>query len=164
MIERRTVLKAGIGAGIGLSLTPELVMGQDGPKPGDLLVRVGDAMKQPLSPGEIKRGAKPVIAWAMDPMNETLRDGSKLNQVLLVRFDSSNLAQDTRSRAADGVVAYSAICTHADCVVDDFLADEQVLDASYFHLSDEPGGGEQVENYRRARKVLRSVRRPIRGH
>jgi len=127
MIERRTVLKAGIGAGIGLSLTPQLALGQDGPKPGDLLVRVGDAMKQPLSPGEIKRGAKPVIAWAMDPMNETLRDGSKLNQILLVRFDSSNLAQDTRSRAADGVVAYSAICTHADCVVDDFLADEQVL-------------------------------------
>jgi rieske iron-sulfur protein len=127
MIERRTLLKAGSGAGIGLSLTSELALGQDGPKPGDLLVRVGDAMKQPLSPGEIKRGAKPVIAWAMDPMSEALRDGSKLNQVLLVRFDSSNLAQDTRSRAADGVVAYTAICTHADCLVDDWLADEQVL-------------------------------------
>lgn len=38
-----------------------------------------------------------------------------------------------------------------------FLADEQVLDTSYFHLSDEPGGGEQVENYRRARKVLRDL-------
>ena len=90
-------------------------------------MRVGDANKYPLSPGEIKRGAKPVIAWAMDPMNETLRDGSKLHQVLLVRFDSANLAADTRSRAADGVVAYSATCTHMDCVVDDFLADEQVL-------------------------------------
>ena len=76
MIERRTLLKAGIGAGLALGLTPELAIGQDGPKPGDLLVKVGDAMKQPLSPGEIKRGAKPIIAWAMDPMSEALRDGS----------------------------------------------------------------------------------------
>ena len=94
---------------------------------GDLFVRIGDANLYPLSPGEIKRGAKPVIAWAMHPTNETLRNGSKLHQVLLVRFDSANLAADTRSRAADGVVAYSAICTHADCVVDDWVADEQVL-------------------------------------
>jgi len=127
MIERRTLLKAGISAGIGLSLTPELALGQDGPKPGDLLVRVGDPMKYPLSPGEIKRGAKPVIAWAMDPQDETLRNGSPLNRVLLVRLDPNNLAADTRSRAADGVVAYTAICTHADCLVDDWLADEQVL-------------------------------------
>jgi rieske iron-sulfur protein len=127
MIERRTLLKAGIGAGLALGLTPELAIGQDGPRPGDLLVKVDDAMKQPLSPGEIKRGAKPIIAWAMDPMSETLRNGSKLNQVLLVRFDPNTLAQDTRSRAADGVVAYTAICTHADCLVDDWLADEQML-------------------------------------
>src|SRR6266853_2150284 len=132
MIERRALLKAGIGAGLGLSLSPELAIGQDNPaaarpKVGDLLVKVGDAMKQPLSPGEIKRGAKPIIAWAMDPMSEALRDGSKLNKVLLVRFDPNNLAQDTRSRAADGVVAYTAICTHADCLVDDWLADEQML-------------------------------------
>jgi Rieske Fe-S protein len=127
MIERRTLLKAGIGAGLALGLTPELAIGQDGPKPGDLLVKVGDTMKQPLSPGEIKRGAKPIIAWAMDPMDETLRNGSPLNQVLLVRLDVNTLASDTRSRAADGVVAYTAICTHADCKVDDWLADEQVL-------------------------------------
>jgi rieske iron-sulfur protein len=131
VIERRTVLKAGIGAGIGLTLTPEFAFCQNasaaGPKIGDLLVRVGDAMKQPLSPGEIKRGAKPIIAWAMDPMDETLRDGSRLNEVLLVRLDASTLDSETRSRAADGVVAYTAICTHMGCEVDDWLADEQVL-------------------------------------
>ena len=127
MIERRTLLKAGIGAGLGLSLAPELAIAQDGPKLGDLLVRVGDGMKQPLSPGEIKRGAKPVIAWAMDPMDETLRNGSPINQVLLVRLDPQTLESDTRSRAADGVLAYSATCTHEDCKVDDWLADGQLL-------------------------------------
>ena len=127
MIERRTLLKAGIGAGLGLSLTPHLAMAQAGIKTGDLLVRIDDPMKQPLSPAEIKRGGKPVMAWAMDPNDETLRNGSPLNQILLVRLDANTLASDTRSRAADGVVAYTAICTHADCKVDDWLADEQVL-------------------------------------
>jgi len=128
VIERRTVLKAGISAGIGLSLTPKLAMCQGaGPKPGDFLVRIDDAMKQPLSPGEIKRGAKPIMAWAMDPMDETLRNGSPLNQILLVRLDPNTLTSDTRSRATDGVLAYTAICTHADCKVDDWLADEQLL-------------------------------------
>jgi rieske iron-sulfur protein len=144
MIERRTLLKAGISAGIGLSLTPELALGQDGPKPGDLLVRVGDAMKYPLSPGEIKRGAKPVIAWAMDPQDETLRNGSPLNRVLLVRLDSNNLAADTRSRAADGVVAYTAICTHADCLVDDWLADEQVLHCACHNSKFDPKDSAKV--------------------
>jgi len=132
MIERRTLLKAGLTAGLGLRLNPHLAAGQDAaasmpPRPGDLLVRVDDAMKQPLSPGEIKRGAPPIMAWAMDPMNETVRSGSPLNQVLLVRLDPAAITSETRSRAADGVLAYSAICTHMDCKVDDWVAAEQVL-------------------------------------
>jgi hypothetical protein len=39
----------------------------------------------------------------------------------------------------------------------DFLAQENILDDSYFHLSDEPGAGEHVENYKRARKLLRDL-------
>src|SRR5712671_377676 len=144
MIERRTLLKAGIGAGLALGLTPELAIGQDGPRPGDLLVKVDDAMKQPLSPGEIKRGAKPVIAWAMDPMDETLRDGSRLNKVLLVRLDGSTLESETRSRAADGVVAYTAICTHMECEVDDWLADEQVLHCACHGSKFDPKDGAKV--------------------
>jgi rieske iron-sulfur protein len=149
MIERRALLKAGIGAGLGLSLTPELAICQDNPaaarpKVGDLLVRVGDAAKQPLSPGEIKRGAKPVIAWAMDPMDETLRDGSRLNKVLLVRLDAGTLESETRSRAADGVVAYTAICTHMECEVDDWLADEQVLHCACHGSKFDPKDGAKV--------------------
>jgi rieske iron-sulfur protein len=143
MIERRTLLK-GIGAGLGLSLAPELAMAQGGIKVGDLLVRIDDPMKQPLSPAEIKRGAKPVIAWAIDPNDDTLRNGSPLNQVLLVRLDASTLTSDTRSRAADGVVAYTAICTHADCKVDDWLADEQVLHCACHGSKFDPKDGAKV--------------------
>jgi Rieske Fe-S protein len=148
MIERRTLLKAGIGAGLGWSLTPERAIGQTDPasvppQPGDLLVKIDDPMKQPLSPGEIKRGAKPTMAWAMDPMTETLRSGARM-KVLLVRLDSNTLASDTRSRSADGVVAYTAICTHMDCDVNDWLADEQVLHCGCHGAKFDPKDGAKV--------------------
>jgi hypothetical protein len=38
-----------------------------------------------------------------------------------------------------------------------FLEQEDLLTHSYFHLSDEPGAGQQVENYKRARQVLRDL-------
>lgn len=37
----------------------------------------------------------------------------------------------------------------------DVLVEENILDNSYFHLSDEPGSDKHVENYKRARNVLR---------
>lgn len=38
-----------------------------------------------------------------------------------------------------------------------FLKEEQILDRSYFHVSDEPGGDEHVTNYRKARALLREL-------
>jgi hypothetical protein len=38
-----------------------------------------------------------------------------------------------------------------------FLDDEGILETSYFHLSDEPGSGQHIENYKRARQVLREL-------
>jgi hypothetical protein len=38
-----------------------------------------------------------------------------------------------------------------------FLGKEGMLEASYFHLSDEPGGGQHLKNYRRARQILREL-------
>ncbi|RIK87889.1 MAG: hypothetical protein DCC67_01310 [Planctomycetota bacterium] len=39
----------------------------------------------------------------------------------------------------------------------DFLKREDLLGCSYFHLSDEPGAGQHVENYKRARQILREL-------
>ncbi|HEX6960733.1 MAG TPA: DUF4091 domain-containing protein, partial [Lacipirellula sp.] len=38
-----------------------------------------------------------------------------------------------------------------------FLEREDLLAHSYFHLSDEPGAGQHVENYKRARAILRDL-------
>jgi Rieske Fe-S protein len=47
----------------------------------------------------------------------TVRSDSRLNLVILARFDPAALTDETRTRAADGVVTYSAICTHQACPV-----------------------------------------------
>ena len=130
-VGRRAILKAGIGLGIQLSLGLEALGQEDGaskrPKEGDLFVRVGDSTVTPLTPADIPLGGKQTMAWPMDPTDKTLRNGSRLNRVLLLRLDPEKLSPETKSRAADGVVAYTAICTHTGCEVTEWVADEQLL-------------------------------------
>jgi Rieske Fe-S protein len=73
----------------------------------------------------------------MDPGGNTVRKGSRLNKVLLVRLDPSTLVGVTKDRAAEGVVAYSAICPHAGCEVNGWTADQQVFECSchYSHYN-----------------------------
>jgi Rieske Fe-S protein len=40
-----------------------------------------------------------------------------LNELLVVRLDPNELDDDTRSRSADGILAYSVICSHTGCPV-----------------------------------------------
>ncbi len=98
------------------------------PQVGDLLVRsAGDAEGAVIAAADIKSGDAPLTAWAIDPTTKLPRDGSRLNQVLLLRLSPSDLGPVTRKYAADGLVAYSAICTHAQCPVTGWIADRQLL-------------------------------------
>jgi Rieske Fe-S protein len=129
-MKRRTVLRG--AAGVVLAwMTPVSSTAQDPrsarPAADDFLVKVGDASLTPLTPASIPVAANPVIAWPVSPGDQTVRNASRLNRVLLLRLDPEALDPKTRSLAADGVVAYSAICTHTGCDVGQWLADEQVL-------------------------------------
>ena len=125
-LNRRTVVKQGIGLGVALGLAPCVAFAQETaaairPKEGDLLIKVDDPTSKPLTPDDVTTGAAQVMAWAMDPVDNTIRNGSRLNRVLLLRLDESALKPETKSRAAAGVVAYTAICTHTGCDVTDWL-------------------------------------------
>src|SRR5580765_7164307 len=113
-IDRRALLKAGIGLALGQA-EPALSR----PRIGDVFVKPGDSAKTPLTPDDIRAGAPQTLAWPMDPSDGTVRSGSRLNQVVLLRLDPQTLSPETRARAADGIVAYTAICTHTGCDVDD---------------------------------------------
>jgi rieske iron-sulfur protein len=96
------------------------------PKAGDQLVAIGAAEPMALSPVDIP--ASQILAWPMDPDSNLVRNGSRLNKILLVRLDPASIAGPTRERSADGVVAYSAICPHAGCEVDGWVAEQGILE------------------------------------
>lgn len=119
MEDRRKVIKAALGAGF-TAMLPEVARAQADPRnarpqEGDRLVFAeGERKGIPIKLDELVVGGPPVTAMPQDASG-TVRDGSRLNQILLVRLDPARITGDTQSRAAQGVVAYSAVCTHAGC-------------------------------------------------
>jgi Rieske Fe-S protein len=93
------------------------------------------------------------MAWAVDPRDNTVRNGSRLNRVLLLRLDAAQLSPETRSRAADGIVAYTAICTHTGCEVDEWLTDEQLLYCSCHSSKFDPKDAAKVVDGPAQRKL-----------
>jgi rieske iron-sulfur protein len=100
---RWALLGAGIGLGVGLvrgTAAAECDAAHERPKEGDLLVRLDNTSHSPLTPNDIPLGAGQILVWPMDPAGELVRDGSRLNKVLLLRFDPDVLESPTRDRAA----------------------------------------------------------------
>ena len=130
MNDRRKLIKVALSAGLGAVL-PEVALAQSDPRnmrpqDGDHLVYAdGERKGAPIKLDALPLGGPPVTAMPQDAASGTVRDGSRLNQVLLVRLDSARITGDTRPRAAQGVVAYSAVCTHAGCDSFAWSADKQ---------------------------------------
>jgi Rieske Fe-S protein len=116
--KRRTIL--------GLALVPlfagPAVGAEEGeaakpPAPDDRFVFLtGPKKGQVVRAEDLALGGPQVQAYPIAP-DGTVRSDSRLNLVILARFDPAALTDETRARAADGVVAYSAICTHQGCPV-----------------------------------------------
>jgi Rieske Fe-S protein len=80
----------------------------------------------------------------MEALSRTVRDGSRLNLVLLVRLEDASLDDATRGRAAEGIVAYSASCTHALCPVSGWKAERWVLWCPCHNSEFDPRNGAKV--------------------
>jgi Rieske Fe-S protein len=87
------------------------------PAPDDRFVFLtGPKKEQVVRAEDLALGGPQVQAYPIAP-DGTVRSDSRLNLVILARFEPTALADETRARAADGVVAYSAVCTHQGCPV-----------------------------------------------
>lgn len=130
---RRTVLKAALGLGLGLSFFDIVSVRADDPRTlrpqeGDQFVFAsGDREGQIIPPEGLPLGGPQQLAFPMDPRAKIVRNGSYLNQVVLIRLDPTELTDDTRALAADGVVAYSVVCTHQGCPVSMWQAQAKTL-------------------------------------
>jgi Rieske Fe-S protein len=126
-LRRRRVLQGCCGLALAAPLAAH---GDDSdeaaavPRDNDALVfAYGDRAGQVIAPGDVSVGAKQILAFPMDPVTRRVRDASRLNQLIVVRLDASKFTAETAARAADGIVAYSGVCTHTGCDVTDWYAD-----------------------------------------
>jgi rieske iron-sulfur protein len=119
------------------------------PQKADVLVfSEGERVGEVIKPGDLKTGGPPVRAWPKDPKTSVIRKGSRLNEVLVVRLEPADLDDETRSHAAEGIVAYSAICAHAGCPVTAWVKSEginqEVLKCVCHNSEYDPRHGAQV--------------------
>jgi Rieske Fe-S protein len=132
-LNRRTLLKSVLGTGVGFHLIHRAAHAADDPKKmrpqvGDLLVfSLGNRQGQVVTPQDIPVGRPPVLAHAMEPSTRTVRDGSRLNRVLLIHLATTDFTEATRPATADGIVGYSAVCTHTGCDVVGWKSDTKEL-------------------------------------
>ena len=123
-LTRRSLILTALVTGACLASSRSAIAEQDGPasnerpQKADILVFAeGDRAGEVIKPMDLKVGGPPVRAWPKDPKTSVVRKGSRLNEVLVVKLDPAELDEETRSRAAGGVVAYSAICVHTGCPI-----------------------------------------------
>jgi rieske iron-sulfur protein len=123
LVGRRMVLRAGLALAPWLA-TRASANNEPPPDPTEMHPQVGDHFVfldgphegKPAHVEDLPLGGPQYQAYPAAP-NGTVRDGSRLNLVILARVGAEGLDDDTKARAADGVVCYSGVCTHQGCPV-----------------------------------------------
>jgi rieske iron-sulfur protein len=145
---RRAVLKSALALGPWLISSARADDQPDEtekrPQPGDHFVFLtGPKKDQPARAEDLELGGEQLQAYPADPKG-LVRDGSPLNLVLLVRVGDNGLDEETRKRSADGVVAYSAICTHQACPVSQWSNEKKAMVCSCHGSTYDPRNGATV--------------------
>jgi rieske iron-sulfur protein len=114
------------------------------PQPGDRLIFLAGIKKgEPARSGDLELGGPPAQVYPADPKGN-LRNGTRLNLVVLARVGSDGINEETRERSADGVVAYSGICTHQACPVNMWSKDRKLMVCSCHGSTYDPRNGAEV--------------------
>jgi rieske iron-sulfur protein len=145
---RRRLLKLIVALGIapaGSVLADEAEDAALAPRTDDWLVfAFGENAGNVITPDDLGLASRQVFAYAMDPVSGTIRSGSRLNQVVLIRLDPEMLAADTLARSAGGVVGYSGVCSHTGCDVTDWNAEVARFQCPCHESQFDPADGARV--------------------
>jgi len=95
------------------------------PKVGDMFV-FGDGPHKGniVAVEDLVIDGPPVTAQAKDTASGTVRE-SDHSTVLLLRLAPDKVPADLKEDAGQGVLAYSAVCTHLGCMVTDWVEDKK---------------------------------------
>src|SRR5215470_17877093 len=118
---RRALLRAAMSAA-AVGFMPDRASAQ-GADPRSARPQVGDRFVYSVGPrkgaavglDDLPLGGPQIMAFAQDPATGVIRDGSRLNEVMLLRFEPGELTEPARANAPHGYIAFTAICTHAGC-------------------------------------------------
>lgn len=133
LIQRRRFLQASVGVTVALTVTglsaltvtgslrpiAKTTPQQEPPADGDVLVYADDQTRL-VQLGDLAVNAKQTLCYPKDPKSGVVKSGTDNNLIMLTRFDPGQLGPDTAPHAAQGVVGYSAVCTHLCCTVSDW--------------------------------------------
>lgn len=141
---RRTV----VVGGAALIATGRALIGTEAeaaadPKPEKLFTQPGDRFQfikgdlkgQFLRPDMLVTDAPPIEVFPYAVAEDVIRRKNRLNRMLVLKLDTNEMDQDTSSRSVDGVLAYSALCTHRACTIKSWKAEERHL-RCHCHLSE----------------------------
>ena len=139
---RREVLAGGTGLVLGATIAaPDEAAASKPPEklpaqPGDRIQFIkGELKDQMLKADMLTTGEKPVEAFPFDPVNNVLRRKYRLNRMLVLRLDPAEMDEETRGLSADGLLVFSALCTHRACTIKSWMAEERHL-RCHCHLSE----------------------------
>jgi nitrite reductase/ring-hydroxylating ferredoxin subunit len=88
-----------------------------------------------LKPDLLEVGVRPRTVFPIAGGDGAPKDASRLNRILAVRLDETEMDAETRAASAGGVLLYSALCTHQACTIAAWKPKERHL-RCHCHLSE----------------------------
>ncbi|WP_293388830.1 Rieske (2Fe-2S) protein [Nevskia sp.] len=87
------------------------------PQPGDKLAfMLGPKAGQEILPADIQFGEPPTLAYPLDPTTGKALV-AKASMLTVIRLKPDDLKPASAANSADGIVAYSSLCTHYGCPI-----------------------------------------------
>jgi rieske iron-sulfur protein len=149
-MKRRRLLGGLCTLGIGMPALSQTGSADDAtasaaPQAGDLLAfAFGSREGEVISPDDLAIGDEQVFAYPMDPVSGVMRNGNRLNQAVVIRLNTEWLSDETLARSADGVVAYSGVCTHTGCDIELWNAEMNRFQCPCHESQFDPSDGAKV--------------------
>ncbi len=148
---RRRFIQAGIGVSLvvtvgglsalsvtgGLHPISKMTPDREPPADGDELV-LADDQGTTITPESLVTGAGLVMAYARDPASQIVKSGTVDNLILVARLDPASLSEVTKAQAAEGIVAYSALCPHLGCTVSIWDGQKSLFQCPCHHAEFDP--------------------------